>query len=267
MLLPSALPCDVRRSSRFTPSRPFSTPPPSDTGYQSGNGLLGTCRALQSLLNRSPTPSLRSAKTQRLQSPLPLNTPRRSPRSHKAARPVSPRQTPPPRPVALTPPPPPSAPARGANKRRRDILDDDDSDVEMSRRNRFATPKRRRHVPYNMPLGLSSTDFYSLHSPPVTQSPPSPPRRRVDYDISADPRIDPDAPLPSIEVTEDCAPSAPQDWTAEEDQHLIELVLEKFRLSQQEWDECARQIGRSHAGLRWQSLVGEGRVGLRPRQR
>ncbi|KXG49975.1 uncharacterized protein PGRI_059430 [Penicillium griseofulvum] len=264
MLLPSALPCDVRRSSRFTPSRLFSTPPPSDTGIPSGNGLLGTCRALQSLLNRSPTPSTRSVKAQRLQSPLPLNTPRRSPRSHKAARPVSPRQTPPPRTAALSPPPPPSAPARGANKRRRDILDDDDSDAELNhRRNRFATPKRRRHVPYNMPLGLSSTDFYSLHSPPVSQSPPSPPRRRMDYDIPAGARVDPDAPLPSIE---ECAPSPLQDWTAEEDKRLIELVLEKFRLSQQEWDECARQMGRSHVGHRWQSLVGEGRVGLRPRR-
>ncbi|KAJ5958589.1 uncharacterized protein N7479_005739 [Penicillium vulpinum] len=267
MLLPSALPCDVRRSSRFTPSRLFSTPAPSDIGFASGNGLLGTCRALQSLLNRSPTPSSRSVKSQRLQSPLPLNTPRRSPRSHKAARPVSPRQTPPPRTAALTPPPPPSAPARGANKRRRDILDDDDSDAELScQRNRFATPKRCRHVPYNMPLGLSSTDFYSLHSPPVTQSPPSPPRRQMDYGISAGAHIDPDAPLPSIEVTE-CVPSAPQEWTPEEDQQLIELVLEKFRIPQQEWDDCARQMGRSHVGPRWQFLVGEGRVGLRPRRR
>ena len=268
MLLPSALPCEVRRSSRFTPSRLFSTPPPSDTGFPSGNGLLGTCRALQSLLNRSPTPSSRSVKSQRLQSPLPLHTPRRSPRSQKAARPVSPRQTPPPRTAALSPPPPPSAPTRGANKRRRDIFDDDDSDAEMSRpRNRFATPKRRRHVPYNMPLGLSSTDFYSLHSPPVTQSPPSPPRRQMDYDIPTGSRVNPDAPLPSIEVTEEHTPSAPQDWTPEEDQHLLELVLEKFSLSQQEWDECARQMGRSHVGPRWQSLVGEGRVGLRPRRR
>ncbi|CAG7963043.1 unnamed protein product [Penicillium nalgiovense] len=266
MLLPSALPCDVRRSSRFTPSRLFSTPPPSDTGFPSGNGLLGTCRALQSLLNRSPTPSSRSVKSQRLQSPLPFNTPRRSPRSHKTVRPVSPRQTPPPRTAALTPPPPPSAPSRGANKRRRDIHDDDDSDAEMGQRNRFATPKRRRHVPYNMPLGLSSTDFYSLHSPPVTQSPPSPPRRRMDYDIPAG-SPDPDAPLPSIEVTEEHIPSAPQDWTAEEDERLLELVLEKFRLSQQEWDECARQMGRSHVGSRWQTLVGEGRVGLRPHRR
>ncbi|KAJ5463104.1 hypothetical protein N7475_008048 [Penicillium sp. IBT 31633x] len=267
MLLPSALPCDERRSSRFTPSRLFSTPPLSDTGFSSGNGLLGTCRALQSLLNGSPAPqSRRSVKHQRLQSPLPFNTPRRSPRTQKAVRPVSPRPTPPPRSAAFTPPPPPVAPSRGANKRRRETFENDDSDAEMSRqRNRFATPKRARHVPYDLPLGISSTDFYSLHSPPVTQSPPSPPRRRMDYG----PSIDPDAPLPSIEVTEEYAPSsAPQDsWTPQEDQKLIELVLEKFRLSQAEWNECAHQMGRGHVGPRWQSLIGEGRVGLRPRQR
>lgn len=251
MLLPSALPCDVRRSSRFTPSRLFSTPPPSDT--YAGNGLLGTCRALQSLLNGSPAPPSR-AKSQRLQSPLPF-TPRRSPRSQKAARPVSPRPTPPPRTAALTPPPPPSAPA-STNKRRRD--DSDDSEETSRPRNRFATPKRRRSIPYEMPLGLSSTDFYSLHSPPVTESPPSP---RVDYDFQNS--RNPDAPLPSIEGTER-APSAPTDsWTPGEDQRLLELVLEKVRLSQAEWDECARQMGRSHVGPRWQSLVSEGRVGLR----
>jgi hypothetical protein len=255
MLLPSALPCDVRRSSRFTPSRLFSTPPPSSSGYASGNGLLGTCRALQSLLNGSPAPpSRRSVKAQRLQSPLPLNTPRRSPRSHKAVRPVSPRETPPPRSAALTPPP---APARGANKRRRDT-DDEESGMEM-RHERFATPKRRRHVPYELPLGLASTDFYSLHSPPVTQSPPSP-ARRMEFQFG--PSTDPDAPLPSIEVTEELASPA-QPWTAEEDQHLLELVLQKISLSQQQWDECARQMGRSQVGNRWHSLVGEGRVGLR----
>ncbi|KAJ5551608.1 hypothetical protein N7535_000447 [Penicillium sp. DV-2018c] len=258
MLLPSALPCDVRRSSRFTPSRLFSTPPPSDTGYPSGNGLLGTCRALQSLLNRSPTPSTRrSAKAQRLQSPLPLNTPRRSPRAQKTVRPVSPRQTPPPQSPPHTPPP--SAPARGANKRRRDTSDEGE---ENSPRNRFATPKRSRHIPYNMPLGLSSTDFYSLHSPPATQSPPSVRQRMdTDYTFQSGARIDPDTPVPSIEVTE-CAPALEQDvWTPEEDQNLIELVLEKCRLSQADWDECARRMGRRNVGDRWQVLVCEG---LRP---
>ena len=129
--------------------------------------------------------------------------------------------------------------------------------MEMSR-DRFATPKRRRHVPYELPLGLAPTDFYSLHSPPVTQSPTSP-ARRMDFQLG--PPIDPDAPLPSIEVTEQ--PTSPAQWTAGEDQHLIELVLQKFRLSQQEWDECARQMGRSHVEARWHSLVGEGGVGLR----
>ncbi|KAJ5573872.1 uncharacterized protein N7459_008299 [Penicillium hispanicum] len=271
MLLPSALPCDVRRSSRFTPSRLFSTPPPSDRGYPSGNGLLGTCRALQSLLNGSPAPSpRRTPKVQRLQSPLPINPPRRSPRTRsKVARPASPRPTPPPKSIASTPPPPPSAPARGPNKRRRSDSEDADSDAGMSRgRNRLSTPKRRRHVPYDLPLGLSSTDFYSLHSPPITQSPPSPARRQM---IARVPQttapIDPDAPLPSIEeADEPASTSSSNEWSADDDQHLIELVLERFRLSQQEWDECARQMGRqnhSNVGQRWQTLVKQGRVGLR----
>ncbi|KAJ5947496.1 hypothetical protein N7466_000511 [Penicillium verhagenii] len=272
MLLPSAIPCDVRRSSRFTPNRLFSTPPPSERGLPSGNGLLGTCRALQSLLSGSPALSPRRSKTLRLQSPLPINNaPRRSPRTRsKVARPASPRPTPPPVTLASTPPPPPSAPARGANKRRRSS-EDDDSDSDMGRpRNRLSTPKRRRHAPYDLPLGLSSTDFYSLHSPPITQSPPSPAQRLIDMRIQqSSAPINPDAPLPSIEVEDASSPAPSDDWTAEEDQILMDLVLEKFRLSQQEWDECARRMGRSNQadlGQRWTSLVGEGRVGLRPRR-
>ncbi|KAJ5647304.1 hypothetical protein N7490_003676 [Penicillium lividum] len=266
MLLPSAIPCDVRRSSRFTPSRLFSTPPPSDR--PSGNGLLGTCRALQSMLNGSPAPSPRRSKP-RLQSPLPINAPRRSPRTrNKVARPASPRQTPPPVTLASTPPPPPSAPARGANKRRRSCDDDSDADMGMSHgRNRLSTPKRRRHAPYDLPLGLSSTDFYSLHSPPVTQSPPSP-QRLIDARIQESAPINPDAPLPSIES--DSIPVSSDVWTAEEDQHLMDLVLEKFRLSQQDWDDCARRMGRRNStdlGQRWSSLIGEGRIGLRPARR
>lgn len=75
------------------------------------------------------------------------------------------------------------------------------------------------------------------------------------------PAIDPDAPLPSIEVTEELP--VPGTWSTEEDQHLIKLVLDKIKLSQRDWDECARQMGRAGAGDRWKSLVGEGRVGLR----
>ncbi|KAJ5536594.1 hypothetical protein N7513_009780 [Penicillium frequentans] len=129
----------------------------------------------------------------------------------------------------------------------------------------FPHPNAVGKPPYNLPLGLSSTDFYSLHSPPVTQSPPSPAQRLIDARIQESAPINPDAPLPSIELEESTPASS--DWTAEEDQQLMDLVLEKFRLSQQEWDECARRMGRSHQadlGQRWNSLVGEGRVGLRP---
>ncbi|KAJ5099545.1 hypothetical protein N7532_006546 [Penicillium argentinense] len=273
MLLPSALPCDVRRSSRFTPSRLFSTPPPPDRGNQAGNGLFGTCRALQSLLNGSPAPSpRRSVKPSRLQSPLPINPPRRSARSRKVARPASPRPTPPPATLATTPPPPPSAPARGANKRRRS-LDYDDGDVNMSRgHDRPSTPKRQRQVPYELPLGLTTSDFYSIRSPPITQSPPSPAQRRLHERLQEfGARIDPDAPLPSIEESEPSTsePSA-EKWSADEDQRLLEVVLEKFRLSQKEWDDCARQMGRRNSGdvgRRWNSFVKEGRVGLRRARR
>lgn len=116
-----------------------------------------------------------------------------------------------------------------------------------------------------MPLGLSSADFYSLHSPPITQSPPSPARRQAGPQITESAPIDPDAALPSIEVSDESTP-APEQWTADEDQRLLEVVLEKFRLSQEEWDECARRVGHKNpvgAGRRWSSLVGEGRVSLR----
>lgn len=80
--------------------------------------------------------------------------------------------------------------------------------------------------------------------------------------------IDPDAVLPSIEEPDEPSEASGGEWAVDEDQRLIEVVLEKFRLSQQEWDECARQVGRSNGagiGRRWHSLVEEGRVGLQRR--
>ena len=260
MLLPSALPCDVRRPSRFAANRLLSTPPPSDDDVPSGNGLLGTCRALQSLLNGSPAPSPRRFKPAPLQSPLDIRSTPSAARSRKLATPSSPKQQ--------TPRP------RGPNKRRRDSYEaDDDEDADMSDRSasrtRFSTPKRRRHVPYDLPLGLSQSDFYSLHSPPITASPPSPHHQRQQQcsnESSAQPQpqqsYDPDAALPSIEEADE---TALEPWTADDDQRLVEVVLEKFQLSQRQWDECAQRIGRGHAsvGRRWQALVGEGNVGLR----
>ncbi|KAE8349827.1 hypothetical protein BDV28DRAFT_140388 [Aspergillus coremiiformis] len=250
MLLPSALPCDMRRSttrSHPTPSRQFTTPPPSDDDRPSNNRLLGTCRALQSLLNGSPAPSPRRAKPERLQSPLPVrSTPSARSRRHRD----------------------PPKPARSAHKRKRDRDEEthDTSDTEITTHGmRFSTPKRVRNVPYDLPLGLSPSDFYSLRSPPISQSPPSPAQRRQSEsspDKSAQ-SFNPDTAMPSIEETEE--PSSEDPWTTDDDQRLVELVLEKFQLSQRDWADCARRMGKDDVsvGRRWQALMGEGHVGLR----
>lgn len=278
MLLPSALSCDVRRPSRFAATRLLSTPPPSDDDVPSGNGLMGTCRALQSLLNGAPAPSPRRSKPSRLQSPLRIRSTPTFAQSRNLATPSSPKQT---------PPPPRQQPrTRGVNKRRRSSFEADsdyhnggrnirdlDMNDRVASRGRFSTPKRRRHVPYDLPLGLSQSDFYSLNSPPITASPPSSPRHQ--RQSSAQPQSqpqpsqqrphDPDAALPSVEEAGESNNSDSTSWTAEDDQRLVEVVLEKFQLSQQDWDECAQRVGKDHAsvGRRWQALVGEGNVGLR----
>lgn len=268
MLLPSAMPCDIRRPStrsRLTPSRLFTTPPPSDDDFPSSNGLLGTCRALQSLLNGSPAPSPRRSKTPRLQSPLQIQ-PRSSARSRKQNQNE---------PSSISSPKPQRP--RGANKRCRDSyeLDLEDEGARSadaqspSRNTRFSTPKRRRHVPYDLPLGLSQSDFYSLRSPPITQSPPSPAqRRKQELESTQEHRassFDPDAALPSIEETQEPAAPDTESWTTDDDERLVELVLEKFQLSRRDWDDCARHMGKDNAsvGRRWQALLGDGDVGLR----
>ncbi|KAL4933142.1 uncharacterized protein BDV17DRAFT_148345 [Aspergillus undulatus] len=264
MLLPSALPCDLSRASRFTPIRLFSTPPPSDnnTGLP-GNGLLGTCRALQSLLGSPAPPSRR--KPARLQSPLTFQPTPPSPALSRKKRTKSPSSKP------STPRPSRTLPSRGANKRRRNTFEEDIMDIDTDANNvrdfeshsNPSTPKRRRHLPYELPLGLSQSDFYSLNfSPPVTQSPS--PTRNYQQETSSIP-LDPDAALPSIEVSDEPADSENQLWSSDDDQRLVELVLEKFQLSQRDWDECARRMGKGHAsvGQRWQALLGEGNIGLR----
>ncbi|KAL4817101.1 hypothetical protein BDW67DRAFT_36387 [Aspergillus spinulosporus] len=276
MLLPSALPCDMRRASRFTPSRLFSTPPPSDEDNRvrlPGNGLLGTCRALQSLLS-SPGPSSRRTKPARLQSPLTFHPMPPSPASSRKSKRRS--RSPPYNYKLLSP-----RPSRGPPKRRRGIFEEDmDVVVDGSSSTGCAfdsqnpsTPKRSRRLPYELPLGLSQTDFYSLQSPPITRSPPASATCQQEQKPSLMPSYDPDAALPSIEnpvPKPDSEPSEPiptddSQWTSDDDDRLVKLVLEKFQLSQSDWDECARRMGKDHAsvGQRWQVLVGEGNVGLR----
>ncbi|OOF92739.1 hypothetical protein ASPCADRAFT_133130 [Aspergillus carbonarius ITEM 5010] len=287
MLLPSALPSDMRHPqtlSHVAPTQLFTTPPPSDDDFfPSGNGLLGTCRALQSLLNGSPASAPRRATPPRLQSPLQL----RSPPPTRSRKQVSQkdfdlRQTSP-SPIVT-----PSRPPRGANKRCRDTFEieseintdncESTHSGDPESRPRYSTPKRRRHIPNDLPMGLSQSDFYSLFSPPVTQSPPSPAQQRdlkgKEEQGLETPSYNPDAALPSIETNDefkDTTPGEPSptdlsaSWTAEDDKSLVDLVLSKFQLSRLDLNECARKLGRDHdaIGQRWQALLGHGDVGLR----
>lgn len=282
MLLPSALHCDARPRQRpyanqtyLTPTPLFpSTPPPSDERIPSGgNGLLGTCRALQSLLNSSPAPSPRRAKPQPLQSPVQFR--RSSPKPSKVSR-VTP-QTP-----------------RGANKRRRSTNEDqgytkayDAPSLEEG----FVTPKRRRRCPETLPLGLESSDFESLDPTPrpgnTSQSgvPWIKVRdRRRDEDnttnyynpaVSFNPAFLPpttsndahihNTPYHNTASNTPPARDDPTDWTADDDERLIALVLEKLKLTRHDWDECAQLMGKDQdsVGRRWKALVGEGNIGLR----
>lgn len=218
MLLPSALPCDVRpplTRSRFSASRLFSSPPPSDdeVASQVGNGIYSTCRALQSFLGTQKQSMPKSAKPPQLLAPITLTSRMKvSKKSHKAA-------------------------PRGANKRRRDVDDDgrvaiDQGDVDL----KFSTPKRQRLAPPDLPLGVKRADFEGLQSPIARTA----------------------AEGETGEADDD-------EWSAEEDRVLVELVLEKLKLTKSDWNECARRLGKDSAsiGKRWKELVGDGNVGLR----
>ncbi|PYH41726.1 uncharacterized protein BP01DRAFT_160905 [Aspergillus saccharolyticus JOP 1030-1] len=295
MLLPSALSCDVPRPSsrsRLTPNRLISTPPPSDDdSVPSGNGLLGTCRALQSLLHGSPAPTRHSAMRQRLQSPVQIR-PTIFARSQKPSSRQQESQHMQASASRITP----QSPSTGALKRRRDAFESETEDDlppittisrginpetastdATGRLQRFTTPKRQKHIPHDLPLGLSPSDFYSLHSPPVSQSPASPAHSRNPAaalvrnppSASAARPYNPDTALPSIEESDpvlsaSTASSPDLPWTAEDDERLVDFILAKFQLSQRDRDDCAQQLGKDQASVerRWQALLGNGNIGL-----
>jgi hypothetical protein len=54
-------------------------------------------------------------------------------------------------------------------------------------------------------------------------------------------------------------------WSTEEDRILVELVLEKLKLTKSDWQDCARSLGkdRGSVGRRWKTLMVNGDVGLK----
>ncbi|KAH9891379.1 hypothetical protein F4778DRAFT_751353 [Xylariomycetidae sp. FL2044] len=275
MLMPSALSCDglhppiTRLQSALFASPPASPPPSSQLAL--GN-IVSSCRALQSMLSapamtghsydepasrpeQLPTPPMSYA-------PLPLPPLKLRLRSRKSepAGDAIPRK----RVVKRS-----AAPPRGVNKRRR-AADDDmgrdddiDSDLEISGSDREqhdnttpeeapfhpSTPKRARIAPEVIPLGLERTDFHNLHTA-------SPKKAKTQEEEEQE---------QEQEGTEVEVEADGERWSKEDDRILVELVLEKLKLSKTDWQECARSLGKDRGtlGRRWKSLMVNGDVGLK----
>ena len=109
----------------------------------------------------------------------------------------------------------------------------------------YLTPKRARLVPPTLPLGLKQQDFEALE--PLSRS-----AKSEDLGIES-----------KRKGTE-----ASDEWNTEDDKILVDMVLEKLRLSRQDWEDCARILGKEKAsiGRRWELLLGDGKIGLRIRR-
>lgn len=152
-----------------------------------------------------------------------------------------------------------AAPPRGINKRRRTIDDDmgrdddidSDLDIDATESAEEAepsgprTPKRARIAPEVVPLGLERSDFHNLQNNTTELEEES--NEGEEVEVEADGEA----------------------WSTEEDRILVELILEKLKLTKNDWQDCARSLGkdRSSLGRRWKSLMINGDVGLKARTR
>ncbi|ODA76579.1 hypothetical protein RJ55_07849 [Drechmeria coniospora] len=263
MLLPSAISCESPQPSHGRlQSALFASPPASPPTVSSQTALgniMTTCRSLQSLLAapasmpasssaQLPTPPLAHA-------PPPLKLRLRARPCHGgdgntiAVRRVVKR-----------------AAAAAANKRRRvdedahrPVRGDLDSDLDLAEPTPSppqqqqadggpttpSTPKRARIAPEQLPLGLDRSDFHDMHLFGHGSDESGGGGTGTDMEVEAD----------------------GSEWSAEDDRILVELVLDKLKLSKTEWQDCARSLGmdRHSASRRWRSLMTKGEVGLKTR--
>jgi hypothetical protein len=270
MLLPSALSCDSSRDQQPSQHYPyyrsaalFASPPTSPPPPSTHSTLFATCRALQSMLTQAP----QQAQPSPLPTPPMTHAPapsslklrlrsRKNGDSDSATAAGMPRK----KIVKRS-----SAAPRGINKRRRAVDDDmmrdddlDEDDRDEDHHNSAApfdaphphtpagpsTPKRIRLAPEALPLGLERSDFHVL----ATEGLGIGMRHDRSY-RQAGGEDDEDDP----------------EWTSEEDRILVELVLEKLKLSKSDWQDCARSLGkdRGSVGRRWKSLMAGGELGLK----
>ncbi|KAK8050371.1 hypothetical protein PG994_012101 [Apiospora phragmitis] len=257
MLMPSAISCDSSRPPMTRlQSALFASPPasPPTTAQSTIDNIFTTCRSLQSMLTAPAmaTPSQASNSPRQLPTPPmahaslppPLKLRLRSHKSEANSDGVARKR------VVKR-----KAPSRGVNKRRRATEDDmgrgddvdSDSDIEASEHNsseegesafpRPSTPKRARIAP-------ERSDFHNLHTTPQEHN---------EEATSSEAEMEADGEM----------------WSTEDDRILVELVLEKLKLTKSDWQDCARSLGkdRSSIGRRWKSLMVSGEVGLKTRSR
>lgn len=289
MLLPSAFTCDMSQSPRAPVTRlqsaihlasPPASPPQLSTQNAIGN-IFTTCRSLQALL-ASPAPIADEPVTPPTSShaqlptppmahaPSPLKLRLRSHKTESAGLGVTAGD----RPITRKRIIKRSVPARGQNKRRRALDDDmgrddgEESDFEAHQPAdkqdttadnsteavqevedlppRPQTPKRARVAPEVLPLGLERSDYHTLHAEGVFGGEEA-----------------------SKEGTDVVVAEDGEAWSTEDDRILVELVLEKLKLSKSEWQDCARSLGkdRGNVSRRWKSLMVNGDIGLKRNSR
>lgn len=135
-----------------------------------------------------------------------------------------------------------------------------------------STPKRSRIAPERLPLGLERSDYHDVHLLAAAGAAAAAGAHgcgsgtRIDAPHEADARDDEEPPAPSGTCVEREADG--HEWSFEDDRLLVELVLEKLKLSKTEWHDCARNLGRDRHAVdrRWKTLMMRGEVGLKPRR-
>jgi hypothetical protein len=129
-----------------------------------------------------------------------------------------------------------------------------------------STPKRMRLAPEVMPLGLERADFDRLQALEQGESNGARPHRLLPPPIIKSVEASSLDAVDGIHTdAENAHNNDDEEWSSAEDRLLVELVLEKLKLSKSDWQDCARSLGkdRGSVGRRWRSLVGGGEVGLK----
>ena len=253
MLLPSALPCEprppLRRFDQYIVHQRSSQTLSADHPSQFASGITSTCRALHSLLGVQPPSSQVNRQSRR------ITTTTTAPslagsrvKKHKAPVPCH----------------------RGVKRCRNTFEADeeappnDDKDRKNHPEAQLSTPKRQRRIPTNIPFGLEPSDFYGLESQPRIQS-SSPQLSQLSLCSGRTPRAKNQQGIMEQSLGDQ---DDEDQWSDDDDRMLVDMVLDKLKLSRREWDECARALGadQKSLGKRWKYLLNEGQVGLKFRR-